>query len=296
MILREVGLTARFPEWLRRTIPEVSSRETRRVLEKYRLNTVCESALCPNRSECWSHRTATFMILGNTCTRRCGFCAVGTGRPEEVAPDEPGRMAEAAAELGLRYVVVTSVARDDLIDEGAEHFYQCVRSLKERIRGVEVEVLTPDFHARGELIGRVCEAGPRVYNHNLETISRLQRLVRPQAQYERSLQVIRWVKRFFPDILTKSGIMLGLREREEEVMEAARDLAEAGCEILTVGQYLPPSVNHLKLVEYIPPEVFARLADKIRQIGFREVYAGPYVRSSYHARETFQVAEGVRRV
>ncbi len=285
----------RFPKWLRRSIPETTSRQTRTILEKHQLNTVCESALCPNRSECWSRRTATFMILGNTCTRRCGFCAIETGRGEEVASDEPQRVAEAAWELGLQYVVVTSVARDDLRDEGAEHFYQCVKALKEKIDGVEVEVLTPDFHGREELIGRVCEAGPRVYNHNLETVSRLQRLVRPQAQYERSLQVIRQVKENFPEILTKSGMMLGLGETEEEVLRAASDLAEAGCEILTLGQYLPPSENHLRLAEYISPEVFSGLADKIRQFGFREVYAGPYVRSSYHAAETFQTAENIRR-
>lgn len=233
------------------------------------------------------------MILGNTCTRRCGFCAIETGRGEGIEPDEPERVAEAAAELGLRYVVVTSVARDDLADEGSGHFYRCVRALKERIPGIEVEVLTPDFHGRGELIDRVCEAGPTVYNHNLETVSRLQRMVRPQARYERSLQVIHRVKEFFPNILAKSGMMLGLGEQEEEVLRAAKDLADAGCEILTLGQYLPPSEDHLKLVEYVPPEVFRRLADTVRQLGFKEVYAGPYVRSSYHAAETFYSVHGL---
>jgi len=233
------------------------------------------------------------MILGNTCTRRCGFCAIETGRGEGIEPEEPERVAEAAAELGLRYVVVTSVARDDLADEGAGHFYRCVRALKERIPGVEVEVLTPDFHGRGELIDRVCEAGPTVYNHNLETVRRLQRVVRPQARYERSLQVIRRVKESFSNILAKSGMMLGLGEQEEEVLRAAKDLADVGCEILTLGQYLPPSEDHLKLVEYVPPEVFGRLADTIRQLGFKEVYAGPYVRSSYHAAETFYSVHGL---
>ncbi len=281
----------RFPEWLRRQIPVRSSRLTWQVLEKYRLNTVCESALCPNRSECYSRSTATFMILGDTCTRRCGFCAIETGRGEAVETDEPERLAEAAKELGLRYVVVTSVARDDLADEGAEQFHRCVKELKGRIPGVEVEVLTPDFHARPELIGRVCEAGPTVYNHNLETVARLQQLVRPQARYERSLEVLEWVKRHFPEILTKSGLMLGLGESQEEVLSAAKDLAEAGCEILTLGQYLPPSEKHLQRVEFIAPEVFQSLADTIRDIGFREVYAGPYVRSSYHAAETFYSIE-----
>ena len=277
----------RFPSWMRRELPAQTSQITRSILDRYRLNTVCESALCPNRSECWSRQTATFMILGNTCTRRCGFCAIDTGHGETVDADEPERVAEAARELGLRYVVVTSVARDDLKDEGAEHFYRSVSAIKERIPGVEVEVLTPDFHARPELIDRVCEAGPAVYNHNLETVARLQREVRPQAGYERSLAVIRRVRESHPAICTKSGLMLGLGEREEEVLEAAFDLHKSGCEILTVGQYLPPSVEHLQMTEFVPPEVFQRLADKIRQMGYREVYAGPYVRSSYHAAETF---------
>jgi lipoic acid synthetase len=233
------------------------------------------------------------MILGNSCTRRCGFCAIETGRGETVESDEPERMARAAEALGLEYVVVTSVARDDLPDEGAEHFHQCVRALQSRIPAVEVEVLTPDFHARSERIGRVCEAEPTVYNHNLETVERLQRTVRPQAGYGRSLAVLEFVKRTYPEILTKSGLMLGLGEREEEVLKAARDLAEIGCEILTLGQYLPPSVNHLEVSEFIHPEVFQRLADTMRGMGFREVYAGPYVRSSYHAAETFHSA-GVR--
>lgn len=232
------------------------------------------------------------MILGNRCTRRCGFCAVETGRAEPIDREEPDRVASAAEELGLRYVVVTSVARDDLLDEGAEHFSRCIEALKLRIPGVQVEVLTPDFHARPELVERVCEAGPDVYNHNLETVARLQRRVRPQAGYERSLGVIRWVNRSFPEICTKSGLMLGLGEKEEEVLEASGDLVQAGCEILTLGQYLPPSDTHLELVEFIPPEVFQRLADKIRQMGFREVYAGPYVRSSYHAEETLARVQG----
>lgn len=232
------------------------------------------------------------MILGSRCTRRCGFCAIETARPDPLDPDEPRRVAEAARALGLRYVVVTSVARDDLADEGAGHFYFCVRALKHKIEGVEVEVLTPDFHAREELISRVCEADPVVYNHNLETVERLQRLVRPQAGYARSLRVIEKVRTRFPGIRTKSGLMLGLGEGEEEILQAARDLAEAGCQILTLGQYLPPSSRHLELAEYIPVEVFERLADTIRQMGFLEVYAGPSVRSSYHAAETYRSVQG----
>jgi len=232
------------------------------------------------------------MILGSRCTRRCGFCAIETARPEPVDAGEPERLAEAARALGLQYVVVTSVARDDLADEGAEQFYRSVEALKQKILDVEVEVLTPDFHAREELIERVCRAGPAVYNHNLETVRRLQRLVRPQAGYERSLKVIERVKQAFPSIQTKSGLMLGLGETGEEILEAARDLRQAGCEILTLGQYLPPSGNHLALVEYIPIEVFKRLADTMRQMGFAQVYAGPYVRSSYHAEEIWVSARG----
>jgi len=234
------------------------------------------------------------MILGKTCTRRCGFCAIETGRPEVVEADEPERVARAAEELGLEYVVVTSVARDDLADEGAEQFYRCVQELKGRIPGVEVEVLTPDFHAREELIGRVCEAGPSVYNHNLETIFRLQRLVRPQARYDRSLRVLEWVDKNFPSIVTKSGLMLGLGETEEEVLATAEDLARIECRVLTLGQYLQPSESHLEVREFIAPEVFQRLADRMKRMGFAEVYAGPYVRSSYHARETFHAAGGKR--
>ncbi|MBI4115598.1 MAG: lipoyl synthase [Candidatus Omnitrophica bacterium] len=280
----------RFPDWLRRQLPVSSSQKTWHILGKYGLNTVCESALCPNRSECYSQKTATFMILGDRCTRRCGFCAVETGLGEVVEADEPERLARAAEELGLRYVVVTSVARDDLVDEGAEHFYRCVTAIKDRIEGVEVEVLTPDFHAREELIRRICEANPTVYNHNIETVERLQRLARPQAKYDRSLKVLSLVKQLFPHILTKSGLMLGLGETEDEVISAACDLREVGCEILTLGQYLSPSEEHLKVKEFIPPEVFRRLADTLRQMGFREVYAGPYIRSSYHAAETLDAA------
>ena len=280
----------RLPEWFRRELPRSSSHKTWSTLEKYQLNTVCESALCPNRSECYSRNTATFMILGKRCTRRCGFCAIETAKPGPLEFDEPERVADAAAELGLRYVVITSVARDDLADEGAEHFYRCVRAVKEKIPGVEMEVLTPDFHAREELIERVCEAEPSVYNHNLETVERLQKTVRPQAGYERSLKVLETVREVSPAICRKSGLMLGLGEKEEEVLEAAQDLFDSGCEVLTLGQYLPPSAAHLPVAEFIPPEVFLGLADRIRQMGFAEVYAGPYVRSSYHAAETFYQA------
>jgi len=287
-------VSKRLPSWLRRQLPVRSAEATHEVLAKHRLNTVCESALCPNRSECYSHRTATFMILGDICTRSCGFCAIKAGKGLQVEIDEPQRVALAAKELGLEYVVVTSVARDDLKDEGAGHFANTILALRREISGVRIEVLTPDFHAREELIQIVAEAEPNVFNHNIETVKRLQKKVRPQASYERSLEVIRAIKRLNPRIYTKSGVMLGMGESIEEVLETARDLQAAGCDILTIGQYLPPTKDqHLELVDYISPETFASLAESIRPMGFKEVYAGPYVRSSYHAGETFLNCESV---
>lgn len=277
----------RLPGWLRRSLPALSAEKTHSILSEHRLNTVCESALCPNRSECYSRNTATFMILGEVCTRSCGFCAIKAGRPEKVEDDEPERVAKAARELGLEYVVITSVARDEMPDEGAGHFAKTVRAVYRAIPGVQVEVLTPDFHARRELIAQVVEAGPTVYNHNLETVERLQKQVRPQASYKRTLMVLETVKSLNPAMTAKSGIMLGLGEALDEVRQAARDLRSAGCDILTLGQYLPPSQSHLKVAEYITPEVFAQLADELKPLGFREVFSAPYVRSSYHAGETF---------
>ncbi len=225
------------------------------------------------------------MILGNVCTRRCGFCAVETGRPDLLSESEPERVAAAASEMGLEYVVITSVARDEMADEGAAHFAKTIRAVKEKIPCVRVEVLTPDFHARRELIGAVVEAGPDVYNHNLETVERLQKKVRPQAAYERSLAVIETVKDLDPHMTTKSGLMLGLGEELGEVVQSARDLLSAGCDILTLGQYLRPSADHWQVARFIEPEVFEDLAADFRAMGFKRVFAGPYVRSSYHAGE-----------
>jgi lipoyl synthase len=276
----------RLPAWLRRQLPQ-SAERTHEILAQYKLNTVCESALCPNRTECYARNTATFMILGDVCTRSCGFCAIAAGKPLKVEADEPQRVAEAAAALGLEYVVITSVARDEMEDEGAEHFAQTVLAVKARIPGVQVEVLTPDFHGRRELIAKVVSARPTVFNHNLETVERLQKSVRPQAAYDRSLNFLKTVKELDPEMTTKSGIMLGLGESREEIMRAAKDLQAAGCDILTLGQYLAPSSTHLKVQNYFSPEEFKNLADDIKPLGFREVFAGPYVRSSYHAGETF---------
>jgi lipoic acid synthetase len=230
------------------------------------------------------------MLLGNTCTRRCGFCAIEAGRPEPVSEDEPERVAKAAQELGLQYVVVTSVARDDLQDEGASQFAKTILVLRREIPGVQIEVLTPDFHARGELLAEVVAASPDVFNHNLETVKRLQRQVRPQASYERSLRVLRMIKELNSELTTKSGIMLGLGETEDEIIETAYDLRQVGCDILTLGQYLPPSTRHLEVLEYKSPEFFEALSRKMKAMGFRDIFAGPYVRSSYHAGEVFHSA------
>jgi lipoic acid synthetase len=277
----------RLPEWFRRSLPERTAEKTHNILDHYKLNTVCESAICPNRNECYSNRTATFMILGNTCTRSCGFCAINVGKGENVQADEPYRVAQAAKDMGLEYVVVTSVARDDLADEGARHFAETITEIRKAIPGSRIEILTPDFHARRELIEIVTQARPDVFNHNIETVERLQKPVRVQAQYKRTLEVLRLVKELDPSIYTKSGLMLGLGETTEEVLQTTKDLRSVGVDILTLGQYLPPSKEHLPLERYVSPEEFKELADEIRTYGFKDVFAGPYVRSSYHAGETF---------
>ncbi len=275
----------RLPEWLRRPIPATRGIGfTQSLVEELGLETVCESARCPNRSECWTRRTATFMILGDVCTRPCGFCAVKRGRPEAVAHDEPDRLAEACFRLGLRHVVITSVTRDDLPDGGAEHFARCVEAVRSRT-GATIEVLTPDFDGRPEPIDRVLASRPEVFNHNLETVARLQRHVRRKSRYEVSLSVLSYAKRSRPETLTKSGLMLGLGETTEEVIETMSDLRAIGCDFLTLGQYLQPSPGHLPVARYLPPAEFDELGRIARSLGFREVASGPFVRSSYHADE-----------
>lgn len=278
---------SRLPSWLRRTLPVFSAEKTHDILGRHKLNTVCESAKCPNRNECYAHQTATFMILGNTCTRSCRFCNVATGKGEILQPDEPIRVAQAARELGLKYVVVTSVARDDLPDEGAAHFAETVLAIRREIPGVQIEVLTPDFHARRELVLQIVNAKPEVYNHNLETVRRLTAEVRVQAKYDRSLAMLKLIKELDPLMTTKSGLMLGLGETEAELDEACADLLNVGVNILTLGQYLRPSFQHLPVRDYIHPDQFAKLAKKYEAMGFKKVFAGPYVRSSYHAGETY---------
>lgn len=283
--MSETHKILRLPPWFRRSLPEISAGLTHHVLAKHRLNTVCESAICPNRSECYAEDTATFMILGNSCTRRCGFCAVPTGKGEVLEKDEPRRVASAAKELGLKYVVVTSVARDDLADEGANHFAETIRAIYEEIPDSKVEVLTPDFHARKDLLEIVVAAKPVVFNHNVETVKRFQKQMRPQARYDRSLDVLRLIKEINPEMLTKSGLMLGIGETDEEIWETCRNLLEVKCDILTLGQYLRPGIEYQPVSEYIHPEKFTWWARELKALGFQEVFAGPFVRSSYHAGE-----------
>jgi lipoyl synthase len=249
------------------------------------LHTVCESAACPNIGECWNQRTATFMILGNVCTRRCGFCAVLKGPPLPVDYDEPRRVAEAVARLRLRHAVITSVNRDDRKDGGAELFALTIRAIRERVPDCRVEVLVPDFQGSHAAVDLVLEARPDVFNHNVETVPRLYRQVRLGARYERSLDILAYARRHCPDLVTKSGLMLGLGETIEEVLSVMRDLAERDVNVLTLGQYLSPSPAHLPVARFVPPEEFAELAEAGRRMGFRRVIAGPLVRSSYHAAE-----------
>ncbi|MBK9138871.1 MAG: lipoyl synthase [Verrucomicrobia bacterium] len=276
----------RLPEWLRIKLPTSQSfAVTRGLLEELRLHTVCESAKCPNHWECWSRGTATFMIAGDRCTRACGFCAVDTAKPLPLEADEPRRVAEAARRMRLRHVVITAVARDDLPDGGAAHFRATIEAVRDVNPSIVIEVLTPDFNDRDEALAEVIAARPQVFNHNLETVRRLTPSVRHRATYDRSLSVLRKVKERAPEIFTKSGLMLGLGEHAGEVIEAMRDLRSVGCQILTLGQYLQPTLRHLPVVEFVPPGRFEELGATARAMGFVHVASGPLVRSSYHAEE-----------
>jgi lipoic acid synthetase len=257
---------------------------TNNLLRELRLETVCENARCPNRPECYSRRTATFMILGNICTRPCGFCSVPRGTPDAPEDDEPERVAEASARLGLKHVVITSVTRDDLPAGGADHFYRCVTAVRQRT-GAAVEVLTPDFLGDQTAIDRVLESRPDVFNHNTETVPRFYRKVRGRAEYQRSLDLLAYIKRQAPDMRTKSGLMLGLGETREELLETLGDLRAARCDMLTLGQYLTPTLKHVPVARYLPPEEFEELGRLARTLGFLHVASGPFVRSSYHADE-----------
>jgi lipoic acid synthetase len=272
------------PEWLRAPAPAGENyQDIKQLVGRLRLHTVCESAACPNVGECWNHRTATFMILGNVCTRRCGFCAVEKGAPLPVDYDEPRRVAEAVAAMGLQFAVITSVNRDDREDGGAELFALVIGAIRRRVEGCGVEVLVPDFQGSRAAVETVLEAAPDVFNHNTETVPRLYRRVRLGARYERSLDVLAHAKRTAPAVPTKSGLMLGLGETNAEILQVMRDLRANRVDILTLGQYLRPSPKHLPIVRYAPPEEFAELRVAAREMGFGHVEAGPLVRSSYHA-------------
>ncbi len=277
----------RLPRWLKRQIPLGNSdHQTARLLEELNLETVCDNAKCPNRMECYSQKTATLMILGNVCTRACSFCAVSRGAPNLPAEDEPERLAEASARLGLKHVVITSVTRDDLPDGGAEHFRRCVQAVRDRT-GASIEVLTPDFIDCPDAIQAIVDAKPEVFNHNTETVPRLYRRVRgAKSDYRWTLGLLRDVKRRDPQIKTKSGLMLGLGETRQEIYDVLADLRDAECDFLTLGQYLQPHLDRLlPVVRYLSPEEFDELGHAAKAMGFAQVASGPFVRSSYHARE-----------
>lgn len=275
----------RKPKWIRAKAP--TSPEAQRVkslLREHKLHTVCEEAACPNLGECFSHGTATFMIMGDICTRRCPFCDVAHGRPHPLDLDEPANLAKTLSILKLKYVVITSVDRDDLRDGGAGHFVACIRAVRETSPQTKIEILVPDFRGRMDVaLDIMAKAPPDVFNHNLENVPRLYKKIRPGADYQWSLTLIQRFKEMYPDIPTKSGLMLGLGETFDEVVDVLKDLRDHGCDMLTLGQYLQPSLNHLAVDRFVPPEEFDQLADVARELGFNNVASGPMVRSSYHA-------------
>jgi lipoyl synthase len=287
MTTTELKPRPRLPEWLRIKLPTSDTfSHTRALLDELKLHTVCESAKCPNHWECWSKGTATFMIAGDRCTRACGFCAVSTAKPFALEADEPQRVAEATRRMKLKHVVITAVARDDLQDGGAEHFRRTIEAIRKLNPGIVIEVLVPDFNESDASIENVLNANPHIFNHNLETVRRLTPGVRHRATYDRSLNVLARVKeKRGSAIYTKSGMMLGLGEREEEILTAMKDLRAANCDILTLGQYLQPTLKHLPVIEFVSPERFADYKTRAEEMGFVHVASGPMVRSSYHADE-----------
>lgn len=282
------------PSWLKKRLSiNVKQDEVSSVLKELRLNTVCESALCPNIAECFAKGTATFMILGNVCTRNCYFCAVPKGEPVEVDEGEPLRIACATKKLRLRHVVITSVTRDDLPDGGSEQFAKTIYALRSEMPEVTIEVLTPDFMGDVSAISKVVSEGPDVFNHNVETVPRLYTAIRPMANYRRSLDVLKKVKELNPHIYTKSGMMLGLGETRTEVSEVIHDLKEAGCDILTIGQYLSPTKDHFPVKEYVHPETFFEIAEEAKKIGFKFVASSPFIRSSFNAMNVYSLIKAV---
>ena len=284
-IVEEHATAMRKPEWLRVKAPfDPKVKALKAVLRENQLHSVCEEASCPNLGECFSHGTATFMILGDLCTRRCPFCDVAHGRPQPPDANEPKRLASVIKKMGLSYVVITSVDRDDLKDGGAQHFVDCIRVTREHCPEIKIEILVPDFRGRmDKALDCFVSEAPDVFNHNLETVPRLYPQARPGADYEWSLKRLKEFKRRHPQVLTKSGLMLGLGEEKEEVIEVMRDLHAHRCDMLTLGQYLQPSKHHLPVQRFVPPQEFDELYDIAIQLGFASVASGPLVRSSYHA-------------
>jgi lipoic acid synthetase len=288
---RSEPLPERKPSWLKVKAPGGPNYlHLKSMMQELDLHTVCEEARCPNVGECWEHGAATFMILGDVCTRNCAYCAVAHGRPPRYDPAEPERVADAAARMQLRHLVLTSVDRDDLPDFGAWAFAETIRQVHDRVTGCSVEVLVPDFQGNEQSIRTVLDARPEIYNHNTETVPRLYKKARPGGRYERVMQIFRFAKATAPDIPTKTGIILGLGETNEEVLQVMRELREVDVDILTLGQYLRPSADHIALDRYVTPDEFRMLRDEGMAMGFRHVESGPLVRSSYHAWEQVQAA------
>ena len=288
--LQAEPVARRLPDWFKKSVlPGHQATRTDDLLKEFALHTICESGRCPNRNECYSQKTATFMIMGDICTRSCGFCSVSTGRPMALDADEPRRVAEAAEILGLEHVVVTSVNRDDLPDEGVNHFIEVIKALKKNSPKIIIEILTPDFkRTQKDAVRNILSAEPQIFNHNTETVPALYKRVRPQGDYAKSLEIFREIRAISKTTLTKSGLMLGLGESKEETLEVLRDLKTAGCEMLTLGQYLRSSHVGLPVAEYIRPEIFMEYKNEALAMGFGWVESGPFVRSSFHAKESFE--------
>ena len=283
----EENIMPRLPEYLKRPIIDTEKTKTvRQILKSKCLNTVCDGARCPNKSECYSRNTATFLIMGNVCTRNCRYCNISSARPEPLDKEEPGHIAEAVKELGLRYAVITSVTRDDLPDGGAEHFSRCVEEIR-KISEAKIEILTPDFKGKREALDIIIQAKPDVFNHNIETVKSIFKTARPQGDYDRSIEVLRYVREN-SSIITKSGLMIGLGETVEEIEETLLDLRQAGVDIITIGQYIRPSKEHLEVAKYYTLEEYEDLKELARKIGFKNYQIAPLVRSSYQAKLSYE--------
>ena len=278
----------RLPEYLKRGIIDTEKTKTvRHILKSNCLNTVCEAARCPNKSECYAKNTATFLIMGNNCTRNCRFCNISCAKPEELNPNEPKKIADAVKKLGLNYVVITSVTRDDLLDGGASHFAEVIKEVRSLTPNVKIEVLTPDFKGIEQSIDAVINESPNVFNHNIETVPSLYKKARPQANYERSLRFLEYIKEKAPNILTKTGLMVGLGETKEELIQTFKDLVKIKCDIVTIGQYIAPTKEHLNVEKYYEPSEYDELSKIAKELGIKHTFFSPLTRSSYKAYEVF---------